>query len=253
MPVDQAIETLIHEYYQLVFHTIYGLTGNWEESQDLTQDTFQQALKGLEAARAASGSQFHAKAWLLSIAVNTVRMQRRRRALFRFIPFSHLQEKKAGDDGEIGEQTAEFLYEQAAPLQPDGYGARTGDDPAEVIAERDAVRRTLARLPEPLRVCLLLSIVGGLSHEEIATSLSLKEAAVRQRLSRARKQFQEFYRYESGNERPVSSASQSTRRDSTPGVDSVSNTSHRALSARADVATHALLTARSSSTRRGYA
>src|SRR5205807_5428428 len=75
MPADQAVEALIHEYYKLVFHTIYGLTGNWEESQDLTQDTFLQALKGIDAARATSGTHFHAKAWLLRIALNTVRMQ----------------------------------------------------------------------------------------------------------------------------------------------------------------------------------
>src|SRR5689334_15425967 len=93
IPAAQAVETLIHEYYKLVFHTIYGLTNNWEESQDLTQDTFHQALKGIDAARASSGAHFHAKAWLLRIALNTVRMQRRRRALFSFIPFSSMHEK----------------------------------------------------------------------------------------------------------------------------------------------------------------
>src|SRR5215472_18818148 len=91
MPAAQALEALIHEYGKLVFHTIYAMTGDWEESQDLTQDTFHQALKALDAARAASGAQFHAKAWLLRIALNTVRMQRRRRNLFRFIPFSLMQ------------------------------------------------------------------------------------------------------------------------------------------------------------------
>ena len=40
----QAVEALIHEYGKLVFHTIHGLTGDWEESQDLTQETFHQAL-----------------------------------------------------------------------------------------------------------------------------------------------------------------------------------------------------------------
>src|SRR5579864_8943372 len=125
MPAAQAVEALVHEYYKLVFHTIHGLTGNWEESQDLTQDTFQQALKGIDAARAASGEQFHAKAWLLRIALNTVRMQRRRRALFRFIPFSSLQEKKMQEsdaDAESHENGLEALYAQAAPLQPLGYG-----------------------------------------------------------------------------------------------------------------------------------
>ena len=98
----QAVEELIRKYDRLVFHTIYGMTGDWEESQDLTQDTFQQAFKGIDAARAASGEEFHERAWLLRIAVNTVRMQHRRRGIFRFIPFSRLSEraslKQRGDD-----------------------------------------------------------------------------------------------------------------------------------------------------------
>jgi RNA polymerase sigma-70 factor, ECF subfamily len=187
------VEALIHEYGKLVFHTIYGLTGDWEESQDLTQDTFHQALKGIDAARAASGEQFHAKAWLLRIALNTVRMQRRRRNILRFIPFSHMQRERA--DAEQRED--ETLNEQAAPVQPSGFGAVEADDLEELIAEQDAVRRTMAKLPEQLRVALLLSIVSGLSTGEIADLLELKEAAVRQRLSRARKQFQQVYAQES--------------------------------------------------------
>ena len=190
----QAVEALIHEYGKLVFHTIYGLTGDWEESQDLTQDTFHQALKGFDAARAMSGAQFHAKAWLLRIALNTVRMQRRRRNIFRFIPFSRMQE------GKEQETDSETLSEQAAPVQPVGYGVTEAEDPAELIAERDAVQRAMAKLPEALRLCLLLSVVGGLSSAEIAGTLDLKEAAVRQRLVRARKQFQQAYAHESGEE-----------------------------------------------------
>jgi RNA polymerase sigma-70 factor (ECF subfamily) len=199
LSAEQAVEALVHEYYKLVFHTIYGLTNNWEESQDLTQDTFQQALKGIDAARANSGSQFHAKAWLLRIALNTVRMQRRRRVLFRFIPFSSLQERKQ-DEAE-SDTNAETISTQALPVQPIGYGATRGaDDPADTVAEQEAVRRTVAKLPEALRTCLLLSIIGGLSTAEIASMLDLQEAAVRQRLARARKQFQQVYRYESGEE-----------------------------------------------------
>ena len=190
----QAIEALIHEYSKLVFHTIYALTGDWEESQDLTQDTFHQALKAIDAARAASGMHFHAKAWLLRIALNTVRMQHRRRSIFRFIPFSRMHEHNTEETDD------EKLNERAAPVQPIGYGAVETADPAEVIAERDAVRRTMARLPEVLRTCLLLSVLGGLSAREIADVLDLNEAAVRQRLTRARKQFQQLYAQESGEE-----------------------------------------------------
>ena len=58
------------------------------------------------------------------------------------------------------------------------------EDPADLIAERDAVQRTVAQLPETLRLCLVLSVVGGLPSHHIARVLGLGEAAVRQRLSR---------------------------------------------------------------------
>src|SRR5215471_16602812 len=105
MPAAQAVESLIHEYGKLVFQTIYGLTGDWEESQDLTQDTFHQALKSIDAARSKSGAQFREKAWLLQIALNTVRMQRRRRNIFRFIPFSRLQRDEASESETPSQQT----------------------------------------------------------------------------------------------------------------------------------------------------
>jgi len=196
-PADQAVEELIQKYSKLVFHTIYGMTGDWEESQDLTQDTFHQALKSIDAARKKSGNAFHEKAWLMSIALNTVRMQHRRRGIFRFIPFSHLQKGRQATDTD--EADADALNERAAAVQPRGFGATEEDDPAVQIAERDAVQRTVARLSEPLRECLLLSILGNFSTGDIATMLDVQEAAVRQRLARARKQFQQFYALESSD------------------------------------------------------
>ncbi len=226
MSAAQAVEALIHEYYKLVFHTIYGLTGDWEESQDLTQDTFHQALKAIDAARAASGAQFRAKAWLLRIALNTVRMQRRRRTLFRFIPFSHMQRERREQASEAEE---DVLNQQAAPVQPAGYGVSSAsgraanEDPAANIAERDVVQRAMARLPQALRTCLLLSVVGGFSSSEIAEILDISGAAVRQRLVRARKHFQQFYALESGEDISDSSNLQIGQ---TPIVDSDSPQNH---------------------------
>jgi RNA polymerase sigma-70 factor, ECF subfamily len=201
MPAAQAVEALIHQYGKLVFQTIYALTGDWEESQDLTQDTFHQALKSIDAARAKSGSQFRAKAWLLQIALNTVRMQRRRRNIFRFIPFSRMQKEESSDsEGTMQQANADVLNERAAPVQPAGYGVTEGIDLEAFVAEQDAVQRTLARLTEPLRLCLLLSVIGQFSTREIAQILDIEEAAVRQRLGRARKQFQSFYQLESDEE-----------------------------------------------------
>ncbi len=226
MSAAQAVEALIHEYYKLVFHTIYGLTGDWEESQDLTQDTFHQALKAIDAARAASGAQFRAKAWLLRIALNTVRMQRRRRNLFRFIPFSRMQGERREQASEAEE---DVLNQQAAPVQPAGYGVSSAsgraanEDPAANIAERDVVQRAMARLPQALRTCLLLSVVGGFSTSEIAEIQDISEAAVRQRLVRARKHFQQFYALESGED---ISDSNNLQVGQTPIVDSDSPQNH---------------------------
>src|SRR5438270_414423 len=84
-PAAQATEALIHQYGRLVFQVIYGLTGDWHESEDLTQDTFLAAFKAIEAAQQASSGNFHAKAWLMQIAANNARMSLRRRHLVRFL------------------------------------------------------------------------------------------------------------------------------------------------------------------------
>jgi RNA polymerase sigma-70 factor, ECF subfamily len=189
----QATEALIHDYGRLVFQVIYGLTGDWHESEDLTQDTFLAAFKAIEAAQRASSVNFHAKAWLMQIAANNARMFCRRRRLVRFMPFSALRKE------EQDERDDELVGERPAPVQPVGYGMDGAvQDPADLIAERDAVQRVMAQLPEALRLCLVLSVVGGLPSHQIARVLGVGEAAVRQRLSRARKLFQQLYLQESG-------------------------------------------------------
>ena len=194
LPAAQAVEQLVHEYGKLVFHLLYGLTHNWQESQDLTQDLFLRALESIDAARAATGRRFQARAWLLRIAVNVARMHQRRARLYHFLPFSVMEdEQEAEAEGRDMPAT-----HKAAPVQPPGYAPHEPANPAEVVAERDAVVRTLARLPESQRLPLLLSIVAGCSHTEIAGILDLQEATVRQRLSRGRRAFQALYTEESG-------------------------------------------------------
>jgi RNA polymerase sigma-70 factor, ECF subfamily len=209
LPAAEAVEQLIKDYGRLVFHVIVGLVGDWQDSEDLTQDTFLQALRALDTARRARGAQFQAKAWLLHIATNNVRMYRRRQRLMHFVPFSQLETEEA---------SADVITQAAVPVQPGGYCTlEGGGDPAQLVAERDAVRRALAGLPDPLRVPLLLSVVGGLPSAEIAHILGLGEVAIRQRLSRVRRQFQARYAAECGE--VVSDAVVTTEhRRATPGT-----------------------------------
>jgi len=181
----QAIEALIHEYSKLVFHVIYGLTGDFEESEDLTQDTFLQAFRGIEAARAASGPHFQVKPWLLKIAVNNARMALRRKRVLRFVSFADLHPQQDG-------------VEHAAEGPPVYEEIQGPGDLESIIAERDVVGRCLRQLPRSLCAPLLLSTVVGFSSGEIAQMLDLKDATVRQRLARARKSFQRLYAHECG-------------------------------------------------------
>ncbi len=210
-PAAEAVEHLIRAYGRLVFHLIHGMIHDWHESEDLTQEVFLSAFRGIDAARTARGAQFQAKAWLLHIAVNRVRMYRRRQRLMQFVPFSQM---------ETAEASADMISELAAPVQPGGYCTlEGGGDPASLVAERDAVERALAGLPDPLRVPLLLSVVGGLPAAEIAHILGLGEMAVRQRLSRARRQFQARYAGESGEVvRDPVAATEHRRARAAPGV-----------------------------------
>ena len=206
----QAIEQLITDYGRLVIYVIHGMIHDWHESEDLTQEVFLSAFRGIDAAQRARGAQFQAKAWLLHIAVNRVRMYRRRQRLMLFVPFSQLETEKTD---------ADVISECASPVQPGGYcTVEGGGDPASLVAERDAVGRALAGLPDPLRVPLLLSVVGGLPSAEIAAILGVGEAAIRQRLSRARRQFQVRYATESGEVvcDPVTATEH--RRTAAPGV-----------------------------------
>ncbi|HEX7733762.1 MAG TPA: sigma-70 family RNA polymerase sigma factor [Ktedonobacteraceae bacterium] len=180
MTAAQATEALIQSYSKLVFHVIYGLTGHWEESQDLTQETFLQAFRGINAARAKAGNAFQPKPWLLKIAVNTVHMAQRRQRGLRFIPFATLQPGQKGFERMTEDSPASEEFEGAGNLET-------------IIAERDTVQRCMEQLPETLRTPLLLSIVAGFSQRELAGILALNEATVRQRLSRARKAFQRLY------------------------------------------------------------
>jgi RNA polymerase sigma-70 factor (ECF subfamily) len=194
LPAREVVEQLVYDYSKLVFHIIYAMTGHWQESQDLTQDVFLHALVGIDAARAVTGPCFQGRAWLLRIAVNLVRMRERRARLYRFQSFSAMEDRQEAE----AETSGEAITVKAAPVQPPGYASPEPADPAELVAERDVVERTLAKLPESLRLPLLLSIVAGCSHTEISRILDLQEITVRQRLSRARRAFQSIYAEESG-------------------------------------------------------
>ncbi|NNE44273.1 MAG: RNA polymerase sigma factor [Gemmatimonadetes bacterium] len=78
----------------------------------------------------------------------------------------------------------------------------TPADKLERMSEQDRIRRTLASLPDNLRVALTLCDVDELSYAEIAESLDISLSAVKMRVKRAREAFRkEWARYDAIDER----------------------------------------------------
>ena len=67
------------------------------------------------------------------------------------------------------------------------------DGPEDSIAEAELVNLALAELSPKLRQCLLLGVVGGFSHCEIAEVIGIGEASVSTYISSARRQFRAIY------------------------------------------------------------
>jgi|SRR5579872_787191 len=67
------------------------------------------------------------------------------------------------------------------------------DGPEERIVEAELVKLALAELSPKLRQCLLLGVVNGFSHHEIAEKVGIGERSVGTYISSARKEFRVIY------------------------------------------------------------
>jgi len=155
--------TEIVEHYQVpIQRYLYRLTGDYEMAQDLTQDTFLQAYKGILKTNA----DLSFKAWLYRIATNNAFRVHRRRRLLSFVPFS-----QSGESG--------------IPADEDASGH---------IDERMAVQTALLKVSEEQRTCLALHFVEGFKYREIAETFGISEDAVRKRVARGKQVFRRLYR-----------------------------------------------------------
>jgi RNA polymerase sigma-70 factor (ECF subfamily) len=82
------------------------------------------------------------------------------------------------------------------PIEPQADFISPDDTPEQATADGDQralLRRLIDALPEDLRLPLLLSAIDGMTSREVAAALSLNEATVRTRISRARAELKRRY------------------------------------------------------------
>jgi RNA polymerase sigma factor (sigma-70 family) len=155
----QAFGIVVSRYQALVCAITYGATGDSGRSEELAQDAFLRAWKGLGQLQ--DLSKF--RAWLCSIARNTVQNW------FR----------SQGRD----------VAGRAASLDAAAETTSRESGPEEVVMfeeQQTLIRQALAQMPEGVREPLILFYREGKSTREVAVQLGLTEEAARQRIYRGR-------------------------------------------------------------------
>jgi len=164
-----AFEALVRRYQGWVFTLALRMVGDRAEAEDLAQDVFLKAYRGLTGFKGAS----RFSTWLYAIAshhcLNHLKARGRRGGL----PRRGRDNPAPGDDPPA-------LVDRL----PDGAPR------ADALLERaDLVRivqAEMAHLTEEHRMVLILRDIQGLSYEEIARTLGVELGTVRSRLHRAR-------------------------------------------------------------------
>jgi RNA polymerase sigma-70 factor, ECF subfamily len=155
-----AFAELVRRYADRIFNLAYRMTGNRSDAEDMAQETFLRAYRGLAGFK--QGYAFGA--WIYRIAVNVCLSQRRRQ--------DAASEPIEGQEG---------LLDPAAMI----------DDIAEQHEVQSAVQQAILRLPPMYRVVIVLYHFEDRSYDEIAALLDVPVNTVRTHLHRGRAMLRE--------------------------------------------------------------
>lgn len=161
-------EELFEKYSNMVYNLALRLSGNTADAQDIAQDAFIKAMRGLQALREESA----AGTWLYRITMNVwknrVRSEKRR---FFWKTFSLDWGKEDGDD-----PPAMQIKSPEAPA----------DAAIEKENEKESLEKALSQLDPEDRAILVLREIDDRSYQEIAEVTGMPLGTVKSRISRAR-------------------------------------------------------------------
>jgi RNA polymerase sigma factor RpoE len=167
----RAYDVLVRRYQERIYATVYHMTSNHEDANDLTQETFIKAFRALKSFK--GDSSFYT--WVYRIAVN---------------------------------KTINFLKQRKNRVQMSlndvDFNAENDPDLVALISEKNPRRDlnlselqeklngAMQKLSEHHRMVVTLHDVQGLSHEEIGKIMDCNIGTVRSRLFYARQQMQAY-------------------------------------------------------------
>jgi RNA polymerase sigma-70 factor (ECF subfamily) len=148
---QEAIREAYQAYYRRLVATLYGLTADYAEAQDLVQEAYARALARPKTFLDVADPE----AWLRTVAVNLARTRWRRRRLLDTM----------------------IRTGRVTPTPESVPGA----DPTRVL-----LVAALAKLSRPTRETIVLHHIADMSVQEVAEQLGIPVGTVKARLSRGR-------------------------------------------------------------------
>jgi len=166
-----AYDQLVRRYQERIYATIYHMTSNHEDANDLAQETF---IKGYQALKSFKGdSGFYT--WIYRIAVNkTINFLKQRNNKIH-MSLNDLDFNAENDPDLVA------LISDRTPRRDVGL--------AEL---QEKLNAAMHKLSEVHRLVVTLHDVQGLSHEEIGKIMDCNIGTVRSRLFYARQQLQAY-------------------------------------------------------------
>jgi RNA polymerase sigma-70 factor (ECF subfamily) len=146
---DAALGALVNRHHAAAYRVAFGFVHEDDVAQDVVQDAFLKAFRGLAGFRADASF----RTWLLTITANEAKGALRKKGRRR-----------------------ETALEDAAEVRSEGGGPAHD---AIVRQEADRARRMLEQLPEKQRLSVTLRVEEGLSFKEIGDVIGSSEGAAR--------------------------------------------------------------------------
>lgn len=171
---EDAFEEMVSRYWDRIYNRVHQLLKNRQDAEEVTQDAFVRAHKGLENFRGDSSF----STWLYQIATNLAHNK-----------YWYWWRRKRGSSFSLEQNLTEDGDASLLDILP-----AEGEDPGEASVTQelaDRVRDCMPGLSEKHREILALRVVKNHSYEEIAQILAISVGTVKSRIARARESLRE--------------------------------------------------------------
>jgi RNA polymerase sigma-70 factor, ECF subfamily len=169
-----AFGQLVVKYQHRLFNAILRMVASYDDAQELTQEAFCRALRGIRKFRGSSG--FYT--WLFRIGINLSINHRRRKQQIHFASLH--------DNRNVMGQQAAGLAEMA------DLRSRSPEYQVELNEAHQRVIAALERLEPQERAIVVLRDIEEMNYDQIAAVLEIPIGTVKSRLSRARMALREI-------------------------------------------------------------